>query len=54
MEKVGNILETYAYKKKFMAYGFGARTEGADKVDHCFALNGNLEDPSIEGLPNLI
>lgn len=37
-----------------MAYGFGARFEDQKDVNHCFPLNGNMSDPSIEGLENLI
>jgi hypothetical protein len=27
---------------------------GEDEVSHCFPLNGNWDDPSIEGVQNLI
>lgn len=50
MEHVGKILDTYAYKHKFMAYGFGGKPKGSKQVSHCFPLNGNEKDPSINGL----
>jgi hypothetical protein len=50
MYHVGKVLDTYAYKHKFMAYGFGGKPEGAADVSHCFPLNGNENDPSITGL----
>ena len=53
MTHVGKILDTYAYKHKFMAYGFGGKPPGATSVSHCFSLNG-CDDPSINGLDNLI
>ena len=54
MMQVGKVLETYAYKRKFMAYGFGGKVEGADQVSHCFELNGNKDDPAIDGLQNML
>lgn len=54
MEQVGKVLETYAYKKKFMAYGYGGKVNGQEQVSHCFELNGNQKDPAIDGLQNLL
>jgi len=56
MEQVGRILETYAFKKKFMAYGFGGVPDfmGEKEVSHCFPLNGKTGDPSVDGLTKLI
>lgn len=54
MRKVGGILETYAYKKKFAAYGFGGVPKNEIQVSHCFNINGNPDDPTIDGLENLI
>jgi hypothetical protein len=56
MSAVGKILNTYAYKHKFMAYGFGGIPKDSKdgKVSHCFPLNGNEKDPSIDGLDKLM
>lgn len=54
MYHVGKVLDTYAYKHKFMAYGFGGKPRGEDEVSHCFPLNGNMEDPSITGLEKMM
>jgi hypothetical protein len=54
MFHVGKVLDTYAYKHKFMAYGFGGKPEGAAEVSHCFPLNGNKDDSSITGLDKLM
>ena len=54
MEQVGKVLETYAYKKKFMAFGFGGRVGSSEHCSHCFELNGNQQDPAINGLQSLL
>lgn len=54
MYHVGKILDTYAYKHKFMAYGFGGKPKGKDEVSHCFPLNGNEDDASISGLEKMM
>jgi len=56
------VLETYAYKKKYMGYGFGGIPNFMNITDekhlnelvHCFPINGNIEDPGITGLKNLL
>ena len=54
MEQVGKVLETYAYHKKFMAFGFGGKRDDNAGVSHCFELNGNAKDPAITGLSKLL
>jgi len=41
----------YDYDKKISVYGFGGipRFMGATTVSHCFPLNGNLQNPEIDG-----
>ena len=53
--EVGNILEPYAYKKKFAGFGFGGipTYQNIEKVSHCFNLNGQ-NDPTIDGLENVL
>ena len=54
MEKVGNILDFYAFEHRYSAFGFGAMLPGESEVNHCFPLNGNYEDPSIIGLGEML
>ena len=60
MTSVGNILETYAYKKRFSCYGFGGipKFAGSNSVSHCFFLgrdpNSGQLCPEIDGLENML
>ena len=57
--EVGNILEPYAYKKKFAGFGFGGIPQYGklyhenDQVNHCFNLNGE-RDATIENLTSVL
>ena len=54
IDAVGKILEPYAYKNEFRAFGFGGipRFMGQTTVSHCFNLSGQ-KDPQVKGLNNL-
>ena len=65
MKQVGNILDYYAYRHKYYAYGFGGVPEfmdddekGNGKISqdymNCFPLTGDFKNPEIVGLDNLI
>ena len=55
IQSVGKILESYAYKKRFNGFGFGGIPPNSiEGVSHCFELNGNSEQPAVEGLQKLI
>ena len=56
MRNVGNIMENYAFQKKFAGFGFGGIPDylDSDQVNHCFCINKNPKDPMIDGLENLI
>ena len=56
IRNVGNIMENYAFQKKFAGFGFGGIPEymDDDQVNHCFCINKNPKDPRINGLENLI
>ena len=56
MYSVGKILETYAYGKLFMAYGFGGIPEFMNQniTSNCFPINGNTDDAGIKGLNKLL
>ena len=50
----GDIVAYYDYDQKFPAFGFGAKFYGNPNVDHCFPLNGNPEDPEINGIDGIL
>ena len=62
MEQVGKILNYYAYRKKYIAYGFGGipnhmqvlNDSNRDELTKCFPINGVNDKPTITGLPRLI
>ncbi len=52
---VGQILENYDSDKKFSLFGFGARVPFLlDKTSHCFALNGDIFHPEVNGIQGVI
>jgi len=56
---VASQLQTYcssSNQQKYTFFGFGAVPEfmGMTEVSHCFPLNGNRDDPSVEGIDNLV
>ena len=46
---VASILIDYDYDKSMDVYGFGGIPPGAKSVSHCFALNGNQNNPTVTG-----
>jgi hypothetical protein len=52
---VGQVLENYDSDKKFPLLGFGARVPFLlDRVSHCFALNGDIFNPEVNGLQGVV
>jgi hypothetical protein len=52
---VGEILQYYDTDKLIPVYGFGAKLPpGNNVVSHCFALNGDIFNPEIKGIPAVI
>jgi len=49
IQNVGGILESYDYDKSFPVYGFGGIPLHMQQTtaNHCFAVNGNPSNPSI-------
>ena len=48
---VGNILQYYDTDKQIPVLGFGAAIPPYGNVaNHCFALNGNIFDPEVDGI----
>ena len=55
IKTVGNILQYYDSDKHITALGFGARIPPNDKVaSHCFALNGDIFSPDVDGLDGVV
>ena len=50
----GDIVAYYDYDQKFPAFGFGGKFFGNPKVDHCYPLNGNPNDPEILGIDGIL
>lgn len=51
ISSVGQILEPYAFDRKFALFGFGGipRFAGGTTVSHCFNLTGS-QNPTVDGL----
>eukprot|EP00818_Percolomonas_sp_WS_P007429 CAMPEP_0117437242 /NCGR_PEP_ID=MMETSP0759-20121206/1423_1 /TAXON_ID=63605 /ORGANISM="Percolomonas cosmopolitus, Strain WS" /LENGTH=639 /DNA_ID=CAMNT_0005228869 /DNA_START=173 /DNA_END=2092 /DNA_ORIENTATION=+ len=53
---IGDIISYYDNDKRFPCFGFGARlpTPHGPVLSHCFALNGNANDPSCDGIQGIV
>ena len=52
---VGDILQYYDSDKRIPVYGFGAKLPpDFECVSHCFALNGNIFDPEVNGIDEVL
>ncbi|KAG2385825.1 hypothetical protein C9374_002974 [Naegleria lovaniensis] len=49
---VGQILSDYDYDKKFPCFGYGGYINGS--TSHCFALNGNPQQPECYGVEGIL
>jgi len=55
IRSVGNILQYYDSDKQIPVLGFGAAIPPHDKqANHCFALNGNIFDPEVDGIDGVV
>lgn len=50
---VGAVLEPYDSDNMIPAYGFGGK-DHRGVTQHCFALNGNPEDPEVRGIQGVL
>ncbi|KAJ3185015.1 hypothetical protein HDU87_002581 [Geranomyces variabilis] len=53
IQAVGTILEPYDADCQFPVYGFGAKLSDGS-ISHCFALNGNVENPHVHGVDGVL
>ena len=55
IQQVGSILQYYDTHKQIPVFGFGAEIEPNRKDgNHCFALNGDISDPTVDGLEGVV
>lgn len=55
IQSVGNILQYYDSDKQIPVLGFGAAIPPyTNKANHCFALNGNIFDPEVDGIAGVV
>ena len=51
MQSVGSILQYYNTDKQIQLYGFGGAVPPyTQRATHCFALNGDIFNPRVNGL----
>lgn len=49
IKSVASVLVPYDSDQKIPVFGFGARMP-TGTVSHCFPLNGNLQNPEVQGV----
>ena len=54
VKSVGNILQYYDSDKQVPALGYGASIPNQTGTSHCFALNGNIFDPEVDGIDGVL
>jgi vacuolar-type H+-ATPase subunit F/Vma7 len=56
IKSVGEVLQYYDSDKQIPAFGFGACIPPifTNKASHCFALNGDIFEPEVDGLEGVI
>ena len=54
LSAIGNILAVYDHDQMFPAYGFGGALPPARTTSHCFALNGNPNQPAVHGVDGML
>ena len=55
IKSVGNILQYYDSDKQIPVFGFGATVPpSVNRASHCFALNGDIFDPEVDGIDGVI
>ena len=51
---VGNILQFYNHDKQIALYGFGGKVPPKKSISHCFALNGDIFNPRVDGVEEVL
>jgi hypothetical protein len=50
----GEIVAYYDYDQLFPVYGYGGKLPNENVVNHCFPLNGNINQPEINSINNIL
>ena len=50
----GDIVAYYDYDQLFPVYGYGGKLPNENLVNHCFPLNGNIQNPEINSIDNIL
>jgi len=50
IKSVASVLASYDSDQKFPVFGFGAKAPELGGVSHCFPLNGNPDNPEVDGI----
>ena len=55
IKSVGNILQFYNSDKQIQLYGFGGAVPPYNnRASHCFALNGDIFNPRVNGMDEVV
>eukprot|EP00002_Diphylleia_rotans_P027897 TRINITY_DN561_c0_g1_i1.p2 TRINITY_DN561_c0_g1~~TRINITY_DN561_c0_g1_i1.p2 ORF type:complete len:203 (+),score=37.06 TRINITY_DN561_c0_g1_i1:904-1512(+) len=54
LSSIGGVVAAYDHDQKFSAFGFGAKYPKGYSVNHCFPLNGNVENPEVDGIEGVL
>eukprot|EP00012_Vannella_robusta_P004001 CAMPEP_0206187724 /NCGR_PEP_ID=MMETSP0166-20121206/3168_1 /ASSEMBLY_ACC=CAM_ASM_000260 /TAXON_ID=95228 /ORGANISM="Vannella robusta, Strain DIVA3 518/3/11/1/6" /LENGTH=233 /DNA_ID=CAMNT_0053603353 /DNA_START=201 /DNA_END=898 /DNA_ORIENTATION=- len=54
LQSVGQVFANYDSDKSFPVFGFGGKPTADSPVSHCFPLNGNEQNPQVQGIDGII
>ena len=47
-------MDAYDSDKQYPVFGFGGRTSEINTTQHCFALNGDIFNPEVNGIQGVL
>ena len=51
---LGSILERYDSERNYAAYGYAGTLPQSSSQSHCFALNGDIYNPEVQGIEGIV
>ena len=51
---MGSILQYYDSDKEIPVFGFGGIVPPLKRASHCFAVNGDIFDPEVDGIDGVV